>query len=143
MGFRLESSPRLKKLSTVNYSPTPWGLVSHLSTCKSPRMPHVSPGWGGGVGVSSDKCISHVLKTLEIASQKNCAVLNNSGLIKPRTKQQMVANSVKRAPDRSHAHVTFQEATELNKFGKLNIIHLISSKFSNRKQSNLTDYDYL
>ena len=55
----------------------------------------------------------------------------------------MVANSVKRAPDRSHAHVTFQEATELNKFGKLNIIRLISSKFSNRKQSNLTDYDYL
>ena len=39
----------------MNYSPTPWGLVSHLSTCKSPRMPHVSPGWGGGV--SSDKCI--------------------------------------------------------------------------------------
>ena len=51
MCFRLESSPRLKyKLSKVNYSPTPWGLVSHLSTCKSPRMPHVSPGWGGGGG---------------------------------------------------------------------------------------------
>ena len=46
MCFGLESSPRLKyKLSKVNYSPTPWGLVSHLSPCKSPRMPHVSPGW--------------------------------------------------------------------------------------------------
>ena len=34
----------------MNYSPTPWGLVSHLSTYKFPRMPHVSPGWGGGWG---------------------------------------------------------------------------------------------
>ena len=47
MCFGLESSPRLQyTLSKVNYSPTTWGLVSHLSTYKSPRMPHVSPGWG-------------------------------------------------------------------------------------------------
>ena len=45
----LESTPRLKyELSKVNYAPTLWGLVSHLSTCHSPRMPHVSPGWEGG-----------------------------------------------------------------------------------------------
>ena len=44
MCFGLKSSPRLKyELSKVNYSPTPWGLVSHRSTCKSPHMPHVSP----------------------------------------------------------------------------------------------------
>ena len=56
MCFGLEYSPRLQyKLSKVNYSPTPWGLVSHLSTYKSPRMPHVSPGWGRGG--SGDKCI--------------------------------------------------------------------------------------
>ena len=49
MCFGLESSPRLQyKLSKVNYSPAPWGLVSHLSTYKSPRIPHVSPGSGGG-----------------------------------------------------------------------------------------------
>ena len=49
MCFGLESSPRLQyKLSKVNYSPIPWGLVSHLSTYKSPLMPHVSSGWGGG-----------------------------------------------------------------------------------------------
>ena len=47
MCFGLESTPRLQyKLSKVNYSPTTWGLVSHLSTYESPRMPHVSPGWG-------------------------------------------------------------------------------------------------
>ena len=34
--FRLESSPY--KLSKVNYSPTPWWLVSHRNTCKSPRQ---------------------------------------------------------------------------------------------------------
>ena len=52
--------PRLTwkyKLSEVNYAPTPWGLVSQLSNCKSPRMPDVYPRLGGGVGVSSDKCI--------------------------------------------------------------------------------------
>ena len=55
----LKSSPRLKyKLSKVDYSPTPWGLVIHRSTCKPPRMPHVSPGWGGGVGVSIARCIT-------------------------------------------------------------------------------------
>ena len=51
MCLGLKSSPRLKyKLSKVDYSPTPWGLVIHRSACKPPRMPHVSPGWGGGGG---------------------------------------------------------------------------------------------
>ena len=67
MCFVLKSSPRLKyKLSKVNYSPTPWGLVSHRSTCKSPHMPHVSPGWVG-VGVSSDRCIRNDNFTLVAA----------------------------------------------------------------------------
>ena len=57
MCLGLKSSPRLKyKLSKVDYSPTPWGMVIHRSTCKPPRMPHVSLGWGG-VGVSIDRCI--------------------------------------------------------------------------------------
>ena len=44
-----DSTPRLKyKLSKVNYAPTLWGLVSHLSTCQSPSMPHASPAWEGG-----------------------------------------------------------------------------------------------
>ena len=41
MCFRLYSSPHLKyKLSKVKLCPHP------LGTCKSPRMSHVSPGWG-------------------------------------------------------------------------------------------------
>ena len=49
--LRTKVQSRLKyKLSKVNYSPTPWGLVSHRSTCKSPHMPHISPAWGGGGG---------------------------------------------------------------------------------------------
>ena len=64
MCFGLESSPRLQyKLSKVNYSPTPWGLVTHLSTYKSLRMPHVSPGWGfpvtSALRAKEDRCPKH------------------------------------------------------------------------------------
>ena len=61
MCLGLKSSPRLKyKLSKVDYSPTPWGLVIHWNTCKPPRMPHVSPGWGGGGGFPLTGALSRV-----------------------------------------------------------------------------------
>ena len=39
--------------------PCIWALSHFVST---PRlMPHTSPGWGGGVGVSIDRCITWLL----------------------------------------------------------------------------------
>ena len=69
MCFGLESSPRLQyTLSKVNYSPTTWGLVSHLSTYKSPRMPHVSPGWG--FPVTSALSLEKMSKSTEKVKKK-------------------------------------------------------------------------
>ena len=40
---------------TSQYAPVGWGFVKICNDVKS--NPHLGPGWGGGVGMSIEKCI--------------------------------------------------------------------------------------
>ena len=54
----LKRFPHLRGGFTSQYAPVGWEFAKICNDVKS--NPHIGPGWGGGVGVSIDKCSKRV-----------------------------------------------------------------------------------